>query len=66
VANELCWFKNKNKNKKQTKQKKGKHKSKDMDKAQESPGPHWVRGLAGGWEMVQTREVFTANGLYYR
>lgn len=43
VANELCWFK----------KKKGKHKSKDMDKAQESPGPHWVRP-GGWWEMVQT------------
>lgn len=38
VANELCWFK---------KKKKGKHKSKDMDKAQESPGPHWVRPGGG-------------------
>lgn len=37
VANELCWFK----------KKKGKHKSKDMDKAQESPGPHWVRPGGG-------------------
>lgn len=54
----------KTKTKKQNK-KKGKHKSKDMNKARESPGLHWVRGL-GGVEMVQTREVYTANGLYYR
>lgn len=56
VANEL-WFKKK--------KEKGKHKSKDMDKAQESPGSHWV-GPGGLVEMLQTREVYTANGLYYR
>lgn len=47
------------------KKEKGKHKSKDMDKAQESPGSHWV-GPGGSVEMLQTREVYTANGLYYR
>ena len=33
---------------------KGKHKSKDTDKAQESPGPHWVGpwGRGGWWEMM--------------
>ena len=47
------------------KKEKGKHKSKDMDKAQESPGSHWV-GPGESMEMLQTREVYTANGLYYR
>lgn len=48
-----------------TTKKTGKHKSKDMEKAQESPGPHWVRpgGVVGDGA---DREVYTANGLYYR